>query len=142
MNLRGKFTTNEQSRFWFRSVRPAGYPVPTDGPTGDLLRAQKRYPFRPAHLYFLAFKPGYKTLITQAFVDDDDHLETDVVFGVTRHPARTRHYRAMVHARLHLRHGTGRSQASQASYQVKAHKFRPVTSLSAGSMPARRASRR
>ena len=85
MNLRGKFTTDSEGRFGFRSIRPAGYPVPTHGPAGDLLRAQGRHPFRPAHLHFLAFRPGYKTLITQVFVDDDQHLETDVVFGVTRH---------------------------------------------------------
>ncbi|HEV2605778.1 MAG TPA: dioxygenase [Microvirga sp.] len=85
MNLRGKFITDEAGRFWFRSVKPAGYPVPTDGPVGDLLRAQGRHPYRPAHLHFLGFKAGYKTLITQVFADDDAHLESDVVFGVTRH---------------------------------------------------------
>lgn len=84
MNLRGKFTTDATGRFSFRSVKPAGYPVPTDGPVGDMLRAQNRHPYRPAHIHFLGFKPGYKTLITQVFVDDDQHLETDVVFGVTR----------------------------------------------------------
>jgi catechol 1,2-dioxygenase len=84
MNLRGVFTTDGDGRCSFRSVKPAGYPVPTDGPVGDLLRAQRRHPYRPAHLHFLAYKPGYKTLITQVFVDDDEHLETDVVFGVTR----------------------------------------------------------
>jgi catechol 1,2-dioxygenase len=85
MNLRGKFTTDSEGRFCFRSVKPAGYPVPTHGPVGDLLRAQGRHPYRPAHLHFLAFKSAYKTLITQVFVDDDEHLESDVVFGVTRH---------------------------------------------------------
>ena len=85
MNLRGKFTTDADGRFSFRSVKPAGYPVPTGGPVGDLLRAQGRHPYRPAHLHVLAHKPGYKTLITQVFVDDDEYLETDVVFGVTRH---------------------------------------------------------
>jgi protocatechuate 3,4-dioxygenase beta subunit len=85
MNLRGKFTTDGDCRFSFRSVKPAGYPVPTGGPVGDLLRAQGRHPYRPAHLHVLAYKPGYKTLITQVFVDDDQYLETDVVFGVTRH---------------------------------------------------------
>lgn len=84
MNLRGKFRTDDEGRFWFRSVKPAGYPVPTHGPSGDVLRAQKRHPFRPAHLHFLAYRPGYKTLITQVFVDDDGHLDSDVVFGVTR----------------------------------------------------------
>ncbi|VIO78054.1 dioxygenase [Bradyrhizobium ivorense] len=84
MNLRGKFTTDAAGRFSFRSVKPAGYPVPTDGPVGDMLRAQNRHPYRPAHIHFLGFKPGHKTLITQVFVDDDEHLESDVVFGVTR----------------------------------------------------------
>jgi catechol 1,2-dioxygenase len=85
MNLRGKFATDAEGRFWFRSVKPAGYPVPTQGPVGDLLAAQRRHPYRPAHLHVLAFKPGYKTLITQVFVREDEHLESDVVFGVTRH---------------------------------------------------------
>ena len=84
MNLRGKFTTDASGRFSFRSVKPAGYPVPTDGPVGDMLRAQNRHPYRPAHMHFLGFKPGYKTLITQVFVDHDEHLDSDVVFGVTR----------------------------------------------------------
>ncbi|WP_375789237.1 dioxygenase [Bradyrhizobium sp. Pha-3] len=84
MNLRGKFTTDASGRFSFRSVKPAGYPVPTDGPVGDMLRAQNRHPYRPAHMHFLGFKPGYKTLITQVFVDHDKHLDSDVVFGVTR----------------------------------------------------------
>lgn len=85
MNLRGKFRTDADGRIWFRSVKPAGYPVPTEGPVGELLRAQRRHPYRPAHLHFLCHKPGFKTLITQVFVDDDKHLESDVVFGVTRH---------------------------------------------------------
>lgn len=84
MNLRGKFTTDSEGKFSFRSVKPAGYPVPTDGPVGELLRAQKRHPYRPAHLHFLLFKKGFKTLVTQIFVDDDKHLESDVVFGVTK----------------------------------------------------------
>src|ERR1700757_3105782 len=84
MHLRGEFTPDAAGRFSFRSVKPAGYPVPTDGPVGEMLRAQNRHPYRPAHIHFLGFRPGYKTLITQVFVDDDEHLESDVVFGVTR----------------------------------------------------------
>ncbi len=85
MNLRGRFITDAAGRFYFRSIKPAGYPVPTHTPAGDLLRAQLRHPFRPAHLHIMAYKPGYKTLVTQVFVQDDKYLESDVVFGVTRH---------------------------------------------------------
>ena len=84
MNLRGKFMTDAQGHFGFRSVKPAGYPIPVDGPVGDLVRAGKRHNFRPAHLHFLIFKEGFKTLISQIYVNDDDRLETDVQFGVTK----------------------------------------------------------
>ncbi len=84
MNLRGKFMTDAKGHFGFRSVKPAGYPIPIDGPVGDLVRATGRHHYRPAHLHFLIFKPGFKTLISQIYVNDDDKLETDVQFGVTR----------------------------------------------------------
>jgi catechol 1,2-dioxygenase len=84
MNLRGQFRTDAQGRFHFRSVRPAGYPVPTDGPCGDLLRAQQRHPNRPAHLHFMVSKPGHKVLISQVYADDDENLESDPTLGVTR----------------------------------------------------------
>ncbi|MBN8940530.1 MAG: catechol 1,2-dioxygenase [Rhizobiales bacterium] len=84
MNLRGKFRTDADGVFSFHSVKPAGYPVPTHGVVGKLLAAQNRHPFRPAHIHFLVYKPGFKTLITQIFVEGDQYLETDVVFGVTK----------------------------------------------------------
>jgi protocatechuate 3,4-dioxygenase beta subunit len=84
MNLRGKFLSDEDGGFHFRSVRPAGYPVPTNGPVGVLLAAQQRHPFRPAHVHFMISAPGYKTLVTQVFADDSEHLESDVAFGVVR----------------------------------------------------------
>jgi catechol 1,2-dioxygenase len=85
MNLRGKFITDEAGHIAFRSVKPAGYPIPVDGPVGDLLRAQGRHNMRPAHLHFLASKEGFKTLVSQVYVNDDQYLDTDVQFGVTRH---------------------------------------------------------
>ena len=84
MNLRGKFFTDGDGRIAFRSVKPAGYPIPIDGPTGDLLRAQGRHNMRPAHLHFLIYKPGFKTLISQIYVNDDERLDSDVQFGVTK----------------------------------------------------------
>jgi hydroxyquinol 1,2-dioxygenase len=83
MNLRGKFTTDRDGHFAFRSIKPAGYPIPVDGPVGVLVRAQGRHNMRPAHLHFLIYKPGYKTHISQVYVNDDPNLETDVQFGVT-----------------------------------------------------------
>jgi len=84
MNLRGIFTTQADGSFSFRSVKPAGYPVPIDGPTGALLGAQKRHNMRPAHLHFLIHKPGYKTIASQVYDPQDPHLETDSQFGVTK----------------------------------------------------------
>ncbi|MBS0247972.1 MAG: catechol 1,2-dioxygenase [Proteobacteria bacterium] len=84
MNLRGKFTTDAKGQFSFRSVKPAGYPIPIEGPVGDLLRHAGRHNYRPAHLHFLIFKEGFKTHISQIYTPDDDKLETDVQFGVTR----------------------------------------------------------
>lgn len=82
MNLRGLFHTDADGCYRFRTVRPAGYPVPTDGPCGDLLRAQRRHPYRPAHVHFMVSAPDYATLVTQVFADDAEHLTTDVVFAV------------------------------------------------------------
>ena len=84
MNLRGKLTTNDDGRFWFRSVMMSGYPIPSDGVVGRLLAAQKRHPMRPAHLHALIVKPGFKTLISQVYDSEDPHVEDDVQFGVTR----------------------------------------------------------
>src|SRR5206468_8904361 len=84
MNLRGKFTTDAEGKFSFRSVKPAGYPVPTDGPVGELLHAQDRHPYRPAHLHFMVSALDHKTLVTQVFADDSEHLESDVVFGTLK----------------------------------------------------------
>jgi catechol 1,2-dioxygenase len=85
MNLRGKFTSDSDGHIAFRSVKPAGYPIPVDGPVGELLRAQRRHNMRPAHLHFLAHKDGFKTLVSQLYAPDDKNLETDAQFGVTRH---------------------------------------------------------
>jgi catechol 1,2-dioxygenase len=83
MNLRGKFTTDKDGYFGFRSVKPAGYPIPVDGPVGELIRAQGRHNMRPAHLHFLIHKAGIKTHISQVYSNDDPNLDTDVQFGVT-----------------------------------------------------------
>jgi hydroxyquinol 1,2-dioxygenase len=85
MNLRGQFATDREGHISFRSIKPAGYPIPIDGPVGDLLRAAGRHNMRPAHLHFLAYKPGFKTLISQIYDPTDQHIETDAQFGVTRH---------------------------------------------------------
>ncbi len=83
-NLRGRFTSDERGLFSYRSVKPSGYPVPMDGPTGALLTVQRRHPFRPAHLHSLIYKPGFKTMASQIYSHDDPLLETDAQFGVTR----------------------------------------------------------
>lgn len=84
MNLRGRFTTDAHGGFRFRSIKPAGYPIPVSGPVGDLLRAQGRHNLRPAHIHFLIHKPGYKTQFSQIYSSDDPNLDSDVQFAVTR----------------------------------------------------------
>ena len=84
MNLRGKFTTDADGRFAFRSVMMVGYPIPTNGVVGRLLKAQSRHPYRPAHLHALIFKPGFKVLISQVYDPADPHIDSDVQFGVTK----------------------------------------------------------
>jgi catechol 1,2-dioxygenase len=90
MNLRGRFITDERGRISFRSVKPAGYPIPLSGPVGALLRAQGRHNMRPAHIHFMIYKAGFKTQFAQVYSSDDAHLETDVQFAVT--PALVGHY--------------------------------------------------
>jgi catechol 1,2-dioxygenase len=84
MNLRGRFVSDAAGCFDFRSVKPAGYPIPIDGPVGELVKATRRHNYRPAHLHFMIYKPGFKTLITQIYAPDDEHIDSDVQFGVTR----------------------------------------------------------
>ena len=84
MNLRGRFRTGADGYFRFRSVRPAGYPVPTHGPVGGLLANQRRHPYRPAHIHFVVIADGFETLVSQVFADDSEYLGSDVVFGVNR----------------------------------------------------------
>jgi len=84
MNLRGQFTTDAQGHIAFRSVKPAGYPIPLSGPVGALLRAQGRHNLRPAHIHFMIYQPGFKTQFSQVYSSDDPNLETDVQFGVTQ----------------------------------------------------------
>jgi protocatechuate 3,4-dioxygenase beta subunit len=81
-NLRGLFTTDERGEFWFRTVKPSSYPIPDDGPVGELLAATGRHPMRPAHIHFMISAPGYRRLVTHLFVEGDQYLESDAVFGV------------------------------------------------------------
>jgi len=76
--------TDDAGRFHFRSVKPAGYPIPIDGPVGDLVHATRRHHYRPAHLHFMIYKPGFKTMVSQIYAPDDAHIDSDVQFGVTR----------------------------------------------------------
>jgi hydroxyquinol 1,2-dioxygenase len=79
---RGRLHTDAEGRYSFWSVHPEAYPIPHDGPVGELLNAAGRSPMRPAHIHFKIAAPGYQTLVTHLFVAGDEHLATDAVFGV------------------------------------------------------------
>jgi protocatechuate 3,4-dioxygenase beta subunit len=81
-NLRGLFTADKVGRFWFRTIVPRHYPIPVDGPVGQLLAATSRHPNRPAHIHFIVTAEGYRPVTTHLFVDDSPYLDSDAVFGV------------------------------------------------------------
>lgn len=83
-NGRALLTTQDDGGFWFRSVIPSYYPIPTDGPVGALLRAAGRHPHRPAHIHFIVTAPGYEELTTHIFVDGSPFIDSDAVFAVKR----------------------------------------------------------
>ena len=83
-HLRGSFRTDGAGTFRFRTIMPVSYPIPNDGPAGQLLAAMGRHPFRPAHIHFMISAPGYRTLVTHLFMDGDKYLDSDAVFGVKR----------------------------------------------------------
>ena len=79
---RGSLHADEQGAYHFRTIVAEAYPIPTDGPVGEMLRASLNHPWRPAHLHFMITAPGYETLITHVFRDRDTYLDSDAVFGV------------------------------------------------------------
>ena len=81
-NLRGLFTADDDGRFWFRTIVPRYYPIPVDGPVGQLLAATGRHPNRPAHVHFIVHGRGIPPVTTHLFVDDSPYLDSDAVFGV------------------------------------------------------------
>lgn len=95
--MRARFRTDADGRFHYRTIKPAAYPIPHDGPVGRMLEAQGRHPWRPAHVHFMIAAPGYETLVTHVFEAGDRYLDSDSVFGVKQslirewpqHPAGT-----------------------------------------------------
>jgi hydroxyquinol 1,2-dioxygenase len=81
-NGRGLFTADQDGAYWFRTIVPTYYPIPTDGPVGTLLEATKRHPYRPAHIHFIVTAPGYRPLTTHIFVAGSPYIESDAVFAV------------------------------------------------------------
>jgi hydroxyquinol 1,2-dioxygenase len=82
MLARGRFVSDARGRYWFWSIRPTHYPVPTDGPVGRMLRAMGRHAFRPAHMHFRVEAKGFAPLVTHVFDRKSKYLDSDAVFGV------------------------------------------------------------
>jgi len=81
-NLRGKFRTDANGHYALRTVKPASYPIPLDGPVGKMMRALERQSYRPAHIHFIISAEGYETLTTHVFAAGDPCLDADPVFAV------------------------------------------------------------
>ncbi|MGH8228153.1 MAG: intradiol ring-cleavage dioxygenase [Steroidobacteraceae bacterium] len=82
MRARGKIRTDAEGRYWFRSIKPTYYPVPTDGPVGKMLRAMGRHPYRPGHIHMIVSAPGHHPVTTHLFVAQAPYIDSDAVFGV------------------------------------------------------------
>jgi protocatechuate 3,4-dioxygenase beta subunit len=82
-DLRGRYRTDENGRYWFRTTIPAGYSIPMDGPVGVLVRATNRDGMRPAHIHFRLIHEGFQDLVTAVYFKDQ-YIETDAAFGVLR----------------------------------------------------------
>ena len=81
-SLRARFVADADGRFSFRTILPCSYPIPTDGPVGELISATNRHPMRPAHVHFLVKAQGFEPLVTHVFIEGDKYLASDAVFGV------------------------------------------------------------
>jgi hydroxyquinol 1,2-dioxygenase len=79
---RARFITDADGRFFFRTIVPCSYPIPVDGPVGEMIHATKRPALRPAHIHFLVAAPGHQPLVTHVFIGGDPNIDRDVVFGV------------------------------------------------------------
>ncbi len=82
MKARGRIRTDAEGRYWFRSIRPTFYPVPTDGPVGRMLRKMGRHPYRPGHIHMIVSAPGHLPVTTHLFVAGSEYLDSDAVFGM------------------------------------------------------------
>jgi hydroxyquinol 1,2-dioxygenase len=82
MKARGRIRTDAAGRYWFRSIRPTFYPVPTDGPVGRMLNKMARHPYRPGHIHMIVSAPGHLPVTTHLFVAGSPYLDSDAVFGV------------------------------------------------------------
>jgi len=82
MRLRGRFHTDDQGRYHFWSIKPTYYPIPMDGPVGEMINKMGRHPNRPGHIHAMVYADGYVPLTTHLFPTDSPFLDSDVVFGV------------------------------------------------------------
>lgn len=82
MKARGRIRTDAEGRYWFRSIKPTFYPVPTDGPVGRMLRRMGSHPYRPGHVHMIVSAPGYRPVTTHLFVAGSQYLDSDAVFGM------------------------------------------------------------
>src|ERR1035438_6229436 len=76
MDLRGTFHVDSEGHYSLRTLRPLGYMIPMDGPVGDMIRAQRRHGYRPAHIHFMIGAPGYRELVTALYLRKDDYMDS------------------------------------------------------------------
>jgi len=83
-DCRGRLHTAKDGSFGYRAVVPRAYPIPGDGPVGELLISQGRHNMRPNHIHMVVEAPGYHKLVTALYPEGCDYLTSDAVFGVKK----------------------------------------------------------
>ncbi|PIL34129.1 hypothetical protein GSI_03840 [Ganoderma sinense ZZ0214-1] len=83
-DCRGRLHSDKDGYFGYRAVVPVAYPIPGDGPVGELLLRMSRHNMRPNHLHIMVEAPGFRKLVTAFYPEGDTYIESDAVFGVKK----------------------------------------------------------
>ncbi len=80
-NMRRTVMTDEKGQYRVRTILPAGYGCPPEGPTQQLLNQLGRHGNRPAHIHYFVSADGHRKLTTQINVAGDPYTYDDFAYA-------------------------------------------------------------